>query len=143
MKTCYSLTSLAVIVSLLAIINPAQANTLTINPGMWETTITTTSQSLGSSTRTENSCLKDDQFDVKNLLHDVVDTDECEFQSSLLGEVLEYTFSCQAELGTVFGEGNFTTDGDATSGAMTMQMEAEGMSLGLSATVSGKRTGDC
>lgn len=143
MKACYSLTSLATLASLLAITNPAQADTLAINPGMWKTTITTTSQSLGSRTRTEKNCLKEDQFDVKNLLHDAVETDDCEYQSNLLGEVLEYTFSCQAELGTVFGEGNITTDADTTSGAMTMQMEAEGMSLGLNVTVNGKRIGDC
>jgi len=143
MKTTHRQMLLAMPVSLLTFSNPVQADALSIKPGLWETTITSTSQSLGSRTETIQTCLEKDEYDAKKLLNEVVQTDDCEIQSSVSGEVLEYTFSCQADTGMVFGDGNVTTDGDTTSGMMNMQMESEGVSLGFKVNSHGRRVGNC
>ncbi len=134
---------LLLLTSLLILTKTAQADSLSVQAGLWETTVTTSSQSLGSRTETVQNCFDKDEYDAQTLLNEVVDASECEFQSSVMGEVLEYTFSCLADTGMVFGEGNVTADGDTTSGSMSMQMEAAGMSIGLNVISQGKRIDDC
>ena len=119
------------------------ADSIPVNPGMWEMTSTsTTSMSPQPRTVTENECVDQTEYNVNDLLPD--DNNCTLTESNVSGNTLTWTMQCSAPDGTTSsGGGEFTSDGDSGSGNMHMTMQYQGQSFDIQTSWKGKRIGSC
>ena len=115
---------------------------LSINPGLWETTMTRTSpMTTQSITETRTECVKETKFDPGKLLQDaqgcaLIDDD-------LNGDTLSFRMECNMQRAKASVEGTFTTDGQTGSGDMDMKVNAGGMNMTMNMNWTATRLGDC
>ena len=122
---------------------PAAAASISLNPGLWETTMTRTNPMTGApTTETTTECVTDKSFDPREMMKDAGGctlTDE-----SLDGDTLTFGMSCDVEGGgNATIAGRFQTDGSTGNGEMTMNMNMGGMSMAMDMNWTARRLGDC
>jgi len=118
------------------------AETLPIKPGLWEMTATTTNPFLGSRTHTSQECMKEFNFDPKEMMEGMP-KDACEVNTNVSGNTMTYDMSCDMQGNQMTGNGTFTVDGDTAKGQMTMQSQVSGQNIEMTMVSEGKRVGDC
>ena len=120
---------------LLAAAGGAQAEGLTIKPGLWETTTTMTNPfGGGEQTNTTEECVEEDHFDPESMMQD---------RNDVSGNTLNFGMSCDMEGAKSTVTGTFTSEGDAGSGNMNMNIDAGGMQMEMKMSWTSKRLGDC
>ena len=137
MKTLSLLLSL----SLSTIAAPLMADALPINPGLWETSVTTTNQFTGTKTEKHQECLTDTEFDPAKMLGD---QQQCNVtESTLNGNVLTFSLACNMEGATGTMSGEYQSDGDSGTGTMVMEMSFGGQTMTMESNMTANRLGDC
>lgn len=121
----------------------AQAASLSLNPGLWETTMTRTNPMTGApTTETSTECVSDETFDPREMMKDAEGcrlTDE-----NLSGDTLTFTMSCEVQGGAgATIQGRFQSDGDSGTGDMNMSMNMGGMSMEMDMNWTARRLGEC
>ena len=112
-----------------------------INPGMWETTMTTTSAMTGTTTRSISECRVAEEFDPTSM---VEDADGCELvENELNGNTLTYTMNCDVQGGTGIMRGIYEIDGDHGRGRMDMELSFSGQTLVIENSFTARRLGNC
>ena len=120
------------------------ADSISMEPGMWEmTSTTTTSMSPQPQTTTENECIDQSEFSADDLVPD--DQDQCTItESNVNGNTLSFSMQCAMQGGgSSTGAGQFTSKGDSGSGSMQMTMEFQGQTFNMQTSWEGKRIGSC
>lgn len=121
----------------------AGAASLSINPGLWETTTTRTNPMTGQpTTETTTECVKDQKFDPREMMQD---TQGCQLtDENLSGDTLSFSMSCSMQGGAKADiQGVFQTDGTTGNGKMDMSMSMGGMNMNMNMQWDAKRLGDC
>ena len=120
------------------------ADSISIEPGMWEMTSTMTTPMFPQPrVETVKECMTEEKISPKDLL-DAEDTGECQItESNVSGNSMTWAMQCNNPGGTMTGSGNFTSKGDSASGSMNMNMNFEGQSISMEMSWEGKRIGSC
>jgi len=134
--------SILTLVAAPAIYVTASADALPIVPGMWETTTTMSSEVLGTKTNSHKECIDKTEIDPDMMLEDFP-TDQCEIDSKLSDNVLDYSINCEMEGGKMSGVGKITSDGDTMTGDMMLKTTSQGVEMEMQMESTGKRLGDC
>ncbi len=140
-----SLTRVALVSAVLlsAVSTQVSAEALKIKPGLWKSTTTINSNMIGTQTNEATKCFKEDEFDPKNMMEGMP-AEQCDVQTEVDGNVMTYTMVCNLNGGTLTGEGRIESDGDTSSGEMTMKGDVGGgMQMDMQVSSVGKRIGDC
>lgn len=119
------------------------AASLTINPGMWETTMTRTNPMTGTpTTETSKECVTEQSFDPREMMQDA---QGCQLtEENLSGDTLTFAMACTVEgAGSADIKGRFQTDGQTGNGAMNMSMNMGGMTMSMDMNWTARRLGDC
>lgn len=117
------------------------ADALPINAGLWEITTTMNNPFTGTQTRTEQECVKEDQFDPQTLMQDA---QGCQLNDSTLdGDTLNFSMSCNMQGMQATVNGLFQTNGSTAQGNMNVIVSMGGQAMTMESEWSGKRTGDC
>jgi hypothetical protein len=141
MKRTASATYLAAM--LLAMQSATANDTVTITPGLWESTVTIESSFMPAMPpQTTQECVQKSTYDIRNMLRD---QGECRItETSLSGAALRWKMSCRTAGGPqANGQGEVVSHGDRIEGNMTMDMSMQGQSITLKTIWTGKRIGDC
>jgi hypothetical protein len=119
------------------------ADSITIEPGMWEVTTKMTSpMSPQPRVETSKECMKDASISPDDLAPN--DGDGCSItESDISGNAMNWSMQCTSPGGVMTGGGNFTSNGDSGHGSMTMNMKIEGQSFDMQMEWQGKRIGSC
>ena len=119
------------------------ADSIPIEPGMWETTMTMTSPMFPQPrVETASECVDQSSFGIEDLMP--ADQSDCSIvESSVDGNTLSWKMQCQMQGGSGEGGGTFKSDGDKGTGEMYMNMTIQGQSIEMQNTWQGKRTGPC
>ena len=122
--------------------NLAIADTLPIDPGLWEFTSTSTNSFTGQQeTETDTECVVEDEYDPATMMED---EDDCEMlESNLNGDTLTFSMSCGLQMGNMTMNGVYQSDGDTVQGTMVMEMSFGGQTMTSEGSFAGKRIGDC
>ncbi len=128
-----------------AVLAPLAAHgaSLTINPGMWETTMTRTNPMTGTpTTETSTECVTEQSFDPREMMQDA---QGCQLtEENLSGDTLTFAMACTVEgAGSADIKGRFQTDGQTGNGAMNMSMNMGGMTMSMDMNWTARRLGDC
>lgn len=131
----------SVILAMVLSIPVASADSLPVEPGLWETTVTSTNSFTGTQTQTTKECVTIDAFDPKTLFKDaegckVVDSD-------VNGNVLTFSMDCNVDGGQGTFSGRYQSEGDTGSGEMNMEMSFNGQTMTMESTMESRRLGDC
>ena len=116
------------------------AQGLTIEPGLWETTITQTNPFLGTKTETKQDCVQENEFNPTQMLQGM---EGCTMDQDLSGNTLTFSMQCTSDQGTGSGSGKMTSNGDSGSGEMQMEWSTGGQNMSMEMQWDGKRIGDC
>lgn len=137
-----SIRKIATIAAILCLPAAAGADSLKLNPGMWETTSTGTNPMTGQqTTETHTECVTQTEFDPRETMKEVR---ECRLtEENLNGDTLTFTMTCNMQGGTVSINGLYQSDGDTGTGNMTMNMNMGGMTMSMQRTMTARRIGDC
>ena len=120
---------------------PSFADSLPINAGLWESTVTTTSSFAGTQTNTNQECLVSDEFDPAQMLGS---EENCEItESTLSGDTLTFSMVCDMQGGQGAMTGLYQSDGDIGSGTMKMEMTFGQQTMTMDSEMTAKRLGDC
>lgn len=135
----------SLVVALVSLIMPLAASSaeLSINPGLWETTMTQTNPMTGEpTTETNTRCVKATGFDPNSMMQKAKG---CELvEDELNGDTLSFRMECSMEQGmkaTV--EGEFQTDGRTGQGNMDMNMNMGEINMTMNMNWTSKRLGGC
>ncbi len=121
--------------------NHATADVLPINPGLWESTVTSTNSMTGTQTKTSTECLVEDSFDPASMMDD---GDQCQLTASDLdGDTLTFSMECNMEGGESTMTGVYQTDGETGQGTMNMEMSFGGQTMTMESNMTTVRLGDC
>jgi hypothetical protein len=119
----------------------SNAASLMIKPGMWETTMTTTSAMTGTTTRSISECRVEEEFDPTAMLEDAKG---CELvDNQLSGNTLTYTMNCDVDGGQGIMRGMYEINGDEGHGRMDMEFSFGGQSMVIENSFTARRLGDC
>ncbi|MEE4379835.1 MAG: DUF3617 family protein [Candidatus Competibacteraceae bacterium] len=120
------------------------AQSLSIKPGLWETTETSINPMSGEpKTSTQQECITPDKatFDPSEM---VEGNSECQItDKDLNGNTLTFTLVCPVENGKAKATGTMTSDGDQGKGDMVMEMTINGQTMTFQMNWEAKRIGDC
>ena len=119
------------------------AASLEINPGLWETTMTSTNPMTGGpTTDTKTECVKEKSFDHREVMEEA---DGCRLvDESLSGDTLSFSMQCDLDGGAqAIMDGTFQTDGQTGTGNMTINMNMAGMTMTMTNNWTSRRVGDC
>jgi hypothetical protein len=123
---------------------PAMAQSLSIKPGMWESTMTRTNPLTGSpETVTESECITPDKatFDPREMMKG---SSDCRIgEQDKTGNTLTFTMVCAMDEGEATARGTMTADGDNGSGRMEMEMSFGGQTMKMDMDWKSRRVGDC
>lgn len=117
-------------------------NGVSIQPGEWEITSTTTSDSLDApNVQKSSSCIELSEITASDL---TPHRGECEIsESSANGNTLTWKVACDMTVGTMEGRGNFTSANDAGSGTMNIVMDVQNDQFEMLVNWEARRLGDC
>lgn len=119
----------------------AYAETLKMNPGNWESTITIDNPFTGKQTTTQTQCMEEDEFDPQSMLQG---QDDCSLlDQSISGNTLSFTMECKAQGTTSTMQGEMSIDDDEGSGNMAISMEVAGQKFDMKMDFTSRRLGDC
>ena len=115
---------------------------LTLKPGLWETTMTSTNPMMAKPmTQTSKECLTGGTMNPESLVRDVED---CKLlDSAVKGDTLSFSMECNMQGNKALITGSFQTSGDTASSNVDMDIEAAGMKMNINMKSEGKRLGDC
>ena len=118
------------------------AASLLIKPGMWETTMTTSSSMTGTTTRSISECRVEEEFDPTKM---VKDTNGCELvENEINGNTLTYTMNCEVDGGGQgIMRGVYEINGDQGQGRMDMEISFGGQTMVIENSFTAQRLGDC
>ena len=117
------------------------AASLMIKPGMWETTMTTSSSMTGTTTRSISECRAEEKFDPTSM---VENAKGCELvENELSGNTLTYTMNCDVDGGQGIMRGMYEIDGDQGHGRMDMEFSFGGQTMVIENSFTARRLGDC
>ncbi len=117
---------------------------VTIEPGLWELTTTRSSFKGGEGpiTETEQTCIKESEYDPVNMFKDL--PEDCEpIQQQVDGNSLTFSLTCMAEGAEQKISGKFTSGGTTAEGRTDIEMNFMGQKLSMNSEFTGKRLGDC
>lgn len=133
--------AIAIALGSFLIASVALADALPVKPGLWESTVTTTNPMTGTQTQVNTECLKDEKWDPKSMLED---TEGCEIaESTLNGNTLSFTMTCNVQGAKGTMKGNYSTQGDSGVGNMTINMSFGGQSMVIESSYTSRRLEDC
>ena len=120
----------------------AGAAELTINPGMWETTMTRTNPMEGDPiTETNTECVKETTFNPSSMLEG---TEGCRLvDEKLEGDKLSFKMECSMQGSQTLIDGSFQTDGQTGQGNMDLEISAGGVNMSMNMNWIANRLGDC
>jgi len=129
--------------SLLLSSSAMAADTISIEPGMWEmTTKMTTPMSPQPRVETSQECMTDSEIGPDHLAPN--DGGDCTItESTVNGNSMNWSMQCSSPGGVMTGGGSFTSKGDSGFGNMTMNMNIEGQAFNMEMAWEGKRIGSC
>ena len=121
--------------------NSVSADSLPIEPGLWEFTSTGTNPFTGQQeSETETECVVEDEYDPAEEMED----ENCEVgESDLDGDTLTFSMSCSMEGGQMTMNAVFQSNGDSAQGTMNIEMTFGGQTMTSERSFSGDRLGDC
>ena len=117
------------------------AASLLIKPGMWETTMTTSSSMTGTTTRSISECRVEEKFDPTAMVENAKGCDLVE--NELSGNTLTYTMNCDVEGGEGILRGVYEINGDQGQGRMDMELSFGGQTMVIENSFTARRLGDC
>lgn len=119
------------------------ADSIPVEPGMWETTMTMTSPMFPQPrVETTTECVDTSEFSINDLMP--ADESDCTIvESNVDGNTLSWKMQCQMQGGSGEGSGTFKSNGDNGTGEMYMKMTVQGQSFEMQNSWEGKRTGPC
>ena len=119
------------------------AGSISIEKGMWETTVTITSPMFPQPrVTTETECVDKSEFGIEDFLPS--EQSQCSVtESNVSGNTLTWSMQCSMEGMNSSGGGEITSKGDSGSGRMYMNMEMQGQSFDMETTWQGRRVGPC
>ncbi len=122
--------------------NLATADTLPIDPGLWEFTSTGINQITGQQeSETDTQCVVEDEYDPTTMMEDDMD---CEVgESNLDGNTLTFSMSCNTQGGQMTMNAVYQSDGDSVQGTTVMEMSFGGQTMTSESSFTGNRIGDC
>lgn len=120
----------------------APAAELTINPGLWETTMTRTDPMTGQPvTETRSECVTDTKFNPGRMMQG---TEGCELtEDELKGDTLTFSMRCSMQGSEAVIDGLYQADDHSGKGNMDMTINAGGMNMKMNMNWTAKRIGDC
>lgn len=119
----------------------AIADSLPINPGLWESTVTSNNSFTGNATHTTQECVTISEFDPKTMAQDA---EGCEVvESDVNGNTLTFTMNCNIQGGEAVINGRYQSNGDTGSGAMNMGISFGDQVMSMESSMTSKRLGDC
>lgn len=123
-------------------LSSAQASELSINPGLWKTTTTTTNSMLDQTqTQTTQECVTETSFNPDDMTEEL---DECEVvRNDVSGNTLTFDMACSADGSEVTVNGEYTAEDDTGHGSMDMNMSMQGMQMKINMQWTSERIGDC
>lgn len=130
---------------LLAVAFDLYADSIPVEPGLWEMTSTMTMPMLGQpQVNTMTECLAKEQISVDDVGTQDMDPN-CTFDTLQVdAATMTWTFECPVEGGgTSRGEWRATSHGDRVEGAGKIVMEMQGQTMEMNMNWQGKRVGDC
>ena len=133
-----------VLIILVLFIPVAQAaDSISIEKGMWETTVTMTSPMFPQPrVTTETECVDRSEFGIDDFLPS--EQSQCSVtESNVSGNTLTWSMQCSVEGMTSSGGGEITSKGDSGSGRMYMNMQMQGQSFDMETIWQGRRVGPC
>ncbi len=132
--------SLAIVVWTIAF--SVSADSLPLNPGLWESTTTNFNPMTGQRESESNiECKEENNFDPESMTEQ---GSGCEITRSVLdGDTLEFTMLCKMDIGEMTMNGIYTSDGDSADGTMEVEASFGGQVFNSIGTYSAKRIGDC
>ena len=118
------------------------AESLPINPGLWETTMTRTDPFGGEPvTETQSKCVTETSFDPATMMDGA---QGCAIsQDDLEGNKLTFAMECDTHGAKSTMNGMYETDGQTGTGDMEVQVKAAGMDMSMQMRWTTRRTGDC
>jgi len=113
-----------------------------IEPGQWETTVTTHMSMLAQpQTKTSSDCIRLSEIDPMQMMSG---NNQCTLTDQTIeGNTVRWRMSCKTDGGEALGDGEFTSAGSSAQGKMRMQMKAGNMSISMDTEWQGKRVGSC
>ena len=124
--------------------NLATADTLPIDPGLWEFTSTATNPFTGQQeSETDTECIVEDEYDPEKEM-EIEDDMDCEVgESNLNGDTLTFSMSCNTQGEQMTMNAVYQSDGDTVQGTMVIEMSFGGQTMTSEGSFAGKRIGDC
>lgn len=115
---------------------------LSIDPGLWESTMTRTNPMTGSpTTETTRECIEETTFEPSRM---VENAQGCQLtRDELDGNRLTFRMECSIEGTEATLDGNYRTDGNSGEGDMKMTMSMAGREISMDMEWTAKRLGDC
>ena len=113
-----------------------------IEPGEWEMTSTTSSDTLDAdNVQTVSRCIELSEITARDL---TPSRGECELTDTDSSEnTLNWKVACDMSVGTMKGVGNFTSNGDSGSGKMLLDMNVQNDQFQMEVVWEARRIGDC
>ncbi|NJN46931.1 MAG: DUF3617 family protein [Candidatus Competibacteraceae bacterium] len=122
----------------------SMAESLSIKPGLWETTETSINPMTGApETTTQQECITPDKatFNPSEMIEG---NSDCQVTDQALnGNTLTFTLTCPVENGQAKASGTMTSNGDHGEGNMVMEMTINGQTMTFKMDWEAKRIGDC
>lgn len=137
--------SFILLISIILFISPtiilAEAS-VPIEPGEWEMTSTTTSDSLDApNVQTNSRCIELNTISALDL---TPSRGECNLsESSATDDTLNWKVECDMTVGTMKGVGQFTSSGNTGSGKMSLEMNVQNDQFEMEVDWQARRLGPC
>lgn len=133
----------AAVLGQLLIAAPSVAEGLSITPGLWQITSTTTGTMGAPRTEVEEQCMQEETFDPIAELQD--DGQTCTvLNQNLSGNTLTFELTCAGAGGpAATGSGRYTINGNSGDGEMAYSMSFGGQTVTMQNSWTAKRLGDC
>jgi hypothetical protein len=133
------------VAALCALLLPAGAAALEVQPGLWEFQITIQGGLMGNQVVTQQQCLQETDLDPSMFSTTMGPCSIGRIDESSTG--LRWDFSCNLQGMESSGAGTMTAVGDTVRGTVSLTMampaQAGGQQFTLTNTWAGRRVGDC
>jgi hypothetical protein len=122
----------------------AWADSIPVEPGMWEMTSTMNMPMLSQPrVTTKTECLENSEFSMDDMSSEEMDPN-CKFETVQVdASTMKWSFDCPVEGGTSHGEWEATSGGDTVTGEGLMTVSFQGQTMEMTMSWNGKRVGDC
>lgn len=125
-------------------ITPAFADSIPVDPGLWEMTSTMATPMLPEPrVTTVTECMENSEISMDELGGEQMDPN-CTFETNQVsGNTMTWTFDCPMEGGTSHGEWEAVSNGDTVHGNGVMTMSFQGQDMEMTMEWQGRRVGEC